>query len=102
MRIGAKVPNSGPLPGELGIAEMAAELESAGFESLWVSDHVVMTERIDSRYPFSPDGRITWSSDTPYYDAMIALATIATATVRAVIGTAVLVLPQRHPIVLAK
>ena len=102
MRIGAKVPNSGPLPAERGIAAMAAELEDAGFESLWVSDHVVMTERIESRYPFAADGKVTWSSDTPYVDAMVALAAIATATRRAVIGTAVLVLPQRHPVVLAK
>ena len=102
MRIGAKVPNSGPLAQERGIAAMAAELEGAGFESLWVSDHVVMTERIDSRYPFAADGRATWPSDTPYYDAMIALAAIATATERAVLGTAVLVLPQRHHVVLAK
>ncbi|MDA8309616.1 MAG: TIGR03619 family F420-dependent LLM class oxidoreductase [Actinomycetota bacterium] len=102
MRIGAKVPNSGSLPAERGIAAMAAELERAGFESLWVSDHVVMTERVDSRYPFAADGKVTWAPDTPYFDAMIALASIATATERAVIGTAVLVLPQRHPVVLAK
>lgn len=38
MRIGAKVPNSGPLPMERGIGSMAAELEAAGFGSLWVSD----------------------------------------------------------------
>ncbi len=102
MRIGAKVPNSGPLPVERGIAAMAAELEAAGFESLWVSDHVVMTEHVESRYPFAVDGKVTWASDTPYFDAMIALAAIATATEHAIIGTAVLVLPQRQPVVLAK
>lgn len=102
MRIGAKVPNSGSLPAERGIAAMAVELERAGFESLWVSDHVVMPERVGSRYPFAADGKVTWPSDTPYFDAMVALAAIATATERAIIGTAVLVLPQRHPVVLAK
>ena len=45
MRIGAKVPNSGPLPGRLGIGAMAAELEAAGFDSLWVSDHIVLPSR---------------------------------------------------------
>jgi probable F420-dependent oxidoreductase len=102
MRIGAKVPNSGPLPMERGIAAMAAELENAGFESLWVSDHIVMSRDIESRYPFAADGKPTWPSDTPYFDAMIALAVIATATQRAAIGTAVLVLPLRQPVVLAK
>jgi len=102
MRIGVKVPNSGPLPERLGIGAMAAELEAAGFESLWVSDHVVLPEEIGSRYPFAGDGRATWPTDTPYFDALIAMALIAGATSRATIGTAVLVLPLRHPIVFAK
>jgi probable F420-dependent oxidoreductase len=102
MRIGAKVPNSGPLPVVRGIAAMAAELEGAGFESLWVSDHIVMPRQIESRYPFAADGKATWPTDTPYFDAMIALAVIATATRRPAIGTAVLVLPLRPPVILAK
>jgi probable F420-dependent oxidoreductase len=102
MRIGAKVPNSGPLPGRLGIGPMAAELEAAGFESLWVSDHIVLPATIESCYPFAADGRATWATDTPYFDALIALALIAQATERATIGTAVLVLPLRQPVVFAK
>jgi probable F420-dependent oxidoreductase len=100
--LGAKVPNSGPLPERLGIGPMAAALESAGFESLWVSDHVVMPVDIRSRYPFATDGRATWPTDTPYYDAVVAMTLIAAATTTARIGPAVLVLPQREPVVLAK
>ena len=102
MRIGAKVPNSGPLPERLGIGMMAAELEFAGFESLWVSDHIVLPATIESRYPFAADGRATWPTDTPYFDALIALALMAQATDSATIGTAVLVLPLRQPVVFAK
>ncbi|MCP9487649.1 MAG: TIGR03619 family F420-dependent LLM class oxidoreductase [Gaiellaceae bacterium MAG52_C11] len=102
MRIGALVPNSGPWPLELGIPALARTAEAAGYESLWVSDHIVLPERIESRYPFAVDGRATWPTDTPYVDALIALALIAGATERAVIGTAVLVLPLRHPVILAK
>jgi|SRR5581483_358868 len=102
MRVGAKVPNSGPYPTQIGIAEMARVLETAGFASLWVSDHVVMPEAFSSPYPFAADGRATWAPDTPYFDALIALALIAGATERATFGTAVLVLPLRHPVVLAK
>ena len=102
MKIGAKVPNSGPLPARLGIGSMAADLEAAGFESLWVSDHIVLPAAIASRYPFAADGRATWPTDTPYFDALIALALIAQATERATIGTAVLVLPLRQPVVFAK
>jgi probable F420-dependent oxidoreductase len=102
VRIGALVPNSGPLPLEVGIPAMAARLEAAGFESLWVSDHIVLPTSIDSHYPFAADGRATWPSTTPYVDALIALALMAAATERATLGTAVLVLPLRHPVVFAK
>ena len=81
---------------------MARTLEQAGFASLWVSDHVVLPERIGSRYPFAADGRATWATDTPYFDAVVALALIAAATERASFGTAVLVLPLRNPVVFAK
>jgi probable F420-dependent oxidoreductase len=102
MRIGAKVPNTGSLPARRGLAAMAAELEQAGFDSLWVSDHIVMPAVIRSAYPFAADGAVSWPADTPYLDAMIALAVIAAATQRVTIGTAVLVLPLRQPVVLAK
>jgi alkanesulfonate monooxygenase SsuD/methylene tetrahydromethanopterin reductase-like flavin-dependent oxidoreductase (luciferase family) len=81
---------------------MAAQLEAAGFDSLWVSDHIVLPSAIESRYPFAADGRATWPTDTPYFDAMVALALIAQATEHAAIGTAVLVLPLRQPVVFAK
>src|SRR5262249_13337044 len=100
--IGVKVPNSGPLPEQRGIGAMAAELEAAGFESLWVSDHIVLPAEIASRYPFAEDGRATWATSTPEFGALIAWALIAQATERATIGTAVLVLPLREPVVFAK
>src|SRR5689334_25155200 len=61
-----------------------------------------MPESFASRYPFAADGRATWASDTPYVDALVALALIAAVTESATLGTAVLVLPLRHPIVAAK
>jgi probable F420-dependent oxidoreductase len=100
MLIGAKLPASGPL--HAGVAEHAAVLERAGFDSLWVSDHVVIPRTIESRYPFSPDGVATWATDTPFMDAMVALAAAAAVTSRVRLGTAALVLPQRNPVLVAK
>lgn len=102
LRIGAKVPNSGPLPTERGIPAMARELEDTGYDSLWVSDHVVLPRTIESHYPFAADGKATWATDTPYFEALIAMAMMAAATERVTIGTAVLVLPLRNPVMLAK
>ena len=102
VRVGAIVPSSGRLSLELGISEMARRLEQAGFASLWVADHVVLPVTIESPYPFTADGKATWATTTPYLDALVALALMAAVTERATIGTAVLVLPLRHPVVFAK
>jgi probable F420-dependent oxidoreductase len=102
MRVGAKLPNSGALPAQLGIPHMAATLEEVGFASLWVSDHVVMPATVTSRYPYAADGVATWATDDPWYDAIVALSMAAAVTSTAELGTAVLVLPQRQPVILAK
>jgi probable F420-dependent oxidoreductase len=100
--VGAKLQNSGPLPLERGIPELARALEQGGADSIWVSDHVVLPREMNSHYPFAADGRANWASDTPYFEAMIALALAAAATERVRLGTAVLVLPLRNPVMFAK
>ena len=102
MRIGAKLPNSGALPTAIGIPAMARRLEAAGFASLWVSDHVIMPETVTSTYPYASGGVMSWATEDPWYDAFVALAMAAAVTERVELGTAVLVLPQRQPVVLAK
>jgi probable F420-dependent oxidoreductase len=102
MRIGAKLPNSGPFSVDPGIPELARTLEEAGFDSIWVADHVVLPRVMASRYPFAADGKATWATDTPYFDALVALALAAAVTERVGLGTAVLVLSQRQPVVTAK
>ena len=101
MRIGVKLPHTGPAAGPA-VPAAARELELAGFDSLWVSDHVVLPARIDSWYPFAADGRATWPTDTPYLEALVTLAAAAAVTDRVRLGTAALVLPQRNPVLLAK
>lgn len=102
LRLGAKVPNSGPWPAELGVGAMAASLEAAGFASLWCSDHVAMPKQVRSAYPFSDDGAITWDVRMPWYDAVVAMSFMAAATSSAEIGCAVLVLPLRGTVLFAK
>ena len=102
MRIGAKLPNSGPLPLQVGVPAMARTLEAAGYDSLWVSDHIVLPREMASRYPFAADGKANWPSDTPYLDALVTLAFAAAVTERVRLGTAVLVLPLRAPVEFAK
>ncbi|MBC6457878.1 TIGR03619 family F420-dependent LLM class oxidoreductase [Actinomadura sp. HBU206391] len=102
MRIGVKLPHTGNAAAGPSLAPHARELELAGFDSLWVSDHVVLPTVIESHYPFAADGKATWPTDTPYLEALVALAAAAAVTERVRLGTAALVLPQRNPVLLAK
>jgi len=101
IRLGAKVPNSGPVF-RLGAARMAARLESAGFDSIWTSDHVVFPHEVRSRYPFAADGRVTWPLDADYLEPVVALSAMTSTTSKAELGTSVLILPMRNPIMFAK
>lgn len=101
MRIGAKLPHTGD-SASASLTSRARELELVGFDSLWVSDHVVMPDVIASHYPFAADGKASWSSATPYLEALVSLAAAAAVTERVRLGTAALVLPQRNPVLLAK
>ncbi|MDN3359391.1 TIGR03619 family F420-dependent LLM class oxidoreductase [Actinomadura sp. DC4] len=102
MRIGVKLPHTGDAVPAPSVARRARDLELAGFDSLWVSDHVVMPNVIESRYPFAADGKATWPTATPYLEALVSLAAAAAVTERVRLGTAALVLPQRNPVLLAK
>ena len=96
------MPNSGPLPFRLGTARMAATLERVGFESIWTSDHVVFPREVKSPYPFAADGRMTWPADVDYLEPVVALSAMTSTTSRAELGTSVLILPMRNPILFAK
>jgi probable F420-dependent oxidoreductase len=102
MEYGIALPGAGPLatPGALTAAATLAE--SLGFTSVWVTDHIAIPERSASAYPYREDGKPPWPPTIPYLDAFTALtwAGAVTRTVR--LGTSVLVLPLRPPLIVAK
>lgn len=102
MQLGVKLPHTGAAVASTPVPDRARALEAAGFDSLWVSDHVVLPSVMASPYPFAADGRATWPSDTPYLETIVVLAAAAASTSRVRLGTAVLVVPQRNPVLLAK
>jgi probable F420-dependent oxidoreductase len=101
VRFGAKIDNYGTDVAAT-LADRATRAEQAGFDSLWLSDHVVMPVRTRSRYPYSSDGSIDWDPSADWFDAVVALAVMAMATSRAELGTGVLVPALRRPLVLGK
>jgi len=87
--------------GEYAVA-FAQMAEECGFESVWVVEHVVMAVEYQSVYPYDPSGRSPFHADVVQPDPLLWLSYIAAATKRIRLGTSVLVLPQRNPVILAK
>ena len=82
--------------------EICRRAESAGFESVWGGEHVVMPDSNASRYPYSADGKVPAQPDTPIPDPLIWLAFAAAAAPSLRLGTCILIVPLRNPLVLAK
>jgi|1186.fasta_scaffold97087_2 probable F420-dependent oxidoreductase len=79
--------------------DVAAHAEAAGYGAVFVPDHVVFPAHVESQYPYSADGSFPFPLDTPLYDPWIVLTSIAASTTTIKLGTAVYILPLRHPFV---
>jgi probable F420-dependent oxidoreductase len=84
------------------MAAFARHLEACGFESIVVVEHTVLATRYDSVYPYDPSGRVELAPDCPVPDPLDLLSFLAGHTDRLGLATGVLVLPNHHPVVLAK
>jgi probable F420-dependent oxidoreductase len=102
MRLGAKLRNYGAGATMRSVLAEAQRAEDAGFDSVWLSDHLVMPETTRAVYPYGEDGRISWDVREPWLEPVVLLSALASATERVSLGTAVLVLPLREPWHLAK
>ena len=94
MKIGLFAINFGACadPGVAGKVAIAAE--AAGLESLWTGEHVVLPDPQVAPSPAHPA--------TPMLDPAVALAFLAAHTRTIRLGTGIIILPQRNPLVLAK
>jgi probable F420-dependent oxidoreductase len=85
-----------------GLVTLAQQAEANGFESLWTIEHVIYPEGYESTYPYAPGGKMLADASTSMPDPLIWLAFAAAATSTLRLGTGILILPQRNPVVLAK
>lgn len=85
-----------------GLVTLAQNAEAAGFESLWTIEHVIYPEGYESSYPYDPSGKMMADASTPMPDPLIWLAFVAAATTDLRLGTGIVILPQRNPVILAK
>jgi probable F420-dependent oxidoreductase len=88
--MGVNVPNFGPgtEPGVL--RHWAQTVEGLGFDLLMVSDHIAVTADVAEQYP------------APFYEPFTTLAWLAGQTGSIRLGTTVLIVPYRHPLLIAR
>ena len=122
MKVGITCGGIGQYASGAFLRDSAVAAERAGFAHYWLPEHVVQfADYPDSAYPYAsgsgqelpeqdPDAPLQFGDDVnplvdprnPMVDPVIAMAWIAAATSRIEVGSNVVILPQRNPVLLAK
>lgn len=102
MRFGVAYANTGPLAAGPTAAACAQAIERAGFDSLWTVEHVLVPVGYESTYPYARSGKMPGGETVDIPDPLVWLAYVAAVTERLLLGTGILILPQRNPAIVAK
>lgn len=106
MRFGITIRNLGGFGAAAGgvyaCLDVARRAEVLGYDSIWLTDHVILPKQIRTRYPYNETGTFafSWRDDT--YEPLVLMSALGQITERVEIGVAVLVIPYRHPLMTAK
>ncbi|MBI4507077.1 MAG: TIGR03619 family F420-dependent LLM class oxidoreductase [Chloroflexi bacterium] len=102
MRYGVLLNLRGPAATSASIVTSAVWADRLGYDTVWVSDHVVVPEQFSSQYPYGPPGTWTLAERQNFFEPFTVLAYVAGATRGVRVGTGVLVAPQRNPVLMGK
>jgi probable F420-dependent oxidoreductase len=89
MHFGVILPNYGAGSGRLAVLDTALAAESAGYQSVWTTDHLALPRGDAERF-------------SPILEALMTLGFLAGSTARVKLGVSALVLPQRNPLEVAR
>lgn len=102
MKFGIMFANVGPFAYGENLAALAQIAEEVGIESIWTVEHVVVPLGYQSRYPYTSSGKMPGDDNATIPDPIVPLAFAAAVTTSLRLGTAIVILPQRHPAYVAK
>jgi len=94
MKFGLYAINYGTCGDPEALVKVAQYAESAGIESLWAGEHIVVPSPQPPDYGIAPE--------IPFLDAIVALTLAAAHTTTITVGTGVIELPLHQPVLLAK
>jgi probable F420-dependent oxidoreductase len=98
---GVSLPNIG-MHDPQAIRLVAEQAEAAGLDSVWAADHIVLPTGATSPYPYHVDGDFLIPPGMPFMDQFTCLSYVAGITKTVKLGTAINLLPLRHPLAVAK
>src|SRR4051794_20087497 len=84
------------------IRDVAHAADRCGVATLWAAEHVVLFDRYDSAYPYSPDGAFPLGATADWLDPFVALTFAAAVTTRIRLATGICLVPEHNPLILAK
>src|SRR3989442_9556852 len=96
MKLTVEFPSVSYREGPKGVMRLAQAIEQIGYDHIDMFDHVVMG------YPMAGREPGPYPAQMPILEAFMALSYMAAVTSRVTLGTEVVVLPQRHPTLVAK
>jgi probable F420-dependent oxidoreductase len=102
MEFGCVFPNRGPMATPANLGRVAEKAEALGYDTVWFSDHLVIPTEVKSFYPYDPNGKMPFNPAEPYWEPLTVIGYVAGRTSRLRLGTSVLILPYRNPVVTAK
>jgi probable F420-dependent oxidoreductase len=102
VHFGIALSGRGPLATPEIMLRIAERADALRFSSVFVTDHVVIPPATDSVYPYSATGKVGADWSQGYLEPLAVLGWLARATRHVRLGTSVLVVPYRNPVVTAK
>ena len=101
MKLGFFLPQIGPAASAEALVSLAKRAEEIGYDSLWVTDRLLYPVQPQSPYVGTPDGSLPEVYKN-VFDPILALTFAAAHTSRVTLGTSILVMSYRNPLLLAK
>ncbi|WP_193613923.1 TIGR03619 family F420-dependent LLM class oxidoreductase [Nocardioides lijunqiniae] len=84
------------------LVPLARAADELGYHAISVPDHVVDLEVLETPYPYTPDGKRRWDTDSEWPDPWVLIGTLAAVTTRVRFFTSVYVNALRNPFQVAK
>jgi probable F420-dependent oxidoreductase len=84
------------------ITEVATIAERLNFSTVWAPEHIVFLDRFASRYPYARGEQLPIRLDVNLLNPFLALTYAAAHTSRIRLATGICLVPEYHPLLLAK